>query len=231
VERRTRFGDDDTRLPGAPVRALIVDDHEIARRGLRALLESSGEISVVGEVGTVASALEWAEHADADVAVLDIRLPDGNGIELCRELRVLRPDMRSLMLTSFDDDQAIVASHLAGAAGYVVKQARCTDLIGTVLRVAAGASVLDPWMTARVHRRLVHPDPRDPAVTRLTREEQRVLQLLASGSSDAEIAHDMGIDELTAKLDVSRVLVQLGLSQPAWPATGTDRRATATLRP
>jgi two-component system, NarL family, response regulator DevR len=207
------------------ISALIVDDHEIARRGLRDLLESSGEIVVVGEASTAAEALAWAADHDADVAVLDVRLPDGNGIEVCRELHSMRPSMRCLMLTSFDDDQAIVAAHLAGAAGYVLKQARCADLLGTVLRVASGVSLLDPRMVARVRERLGHPDVTDPLLNRLTRQEHRVLQLIAAGESNRCIAHDMGIAEKTVKNYVSNVLMKLGMSHRTEAAVYAVRHA------
>ena len=209
METRTALGDRPTRRL---IRALIVDDHEIARRGLRDLVESSDEIVVVGQAGTSTGALEWASQHDADVAVLDVRLPDGNGIELCRELRSLHPGMRCLMVTSFDDDQGIVAAHLAGASGYVLRRARCADLLSTVLRVAGGATLLDPRVVARVRARLCRPDLDDPLLARLTPQEHRVLQLVAAGESNRCIAQDMGIAEKTVKHYVSNLLAKMGMS-------------------
>ena len=190
--RRGSVGGDDrhaARSVAWPVviRVFLLDDHEVVRRGVRELLESADDIEVVGEAGTAADALPRALATSPDVAVLDVRLPDGNGIEVCRDLRSLLPDLRCLMLTSFNDDEALFDAIMAGASGYVLKEVRGAELIESVRRVAAGQSLLDPLATARVLERLRNP-PRDALTASLSPQESAILGHLADGLTNREIA-------------------------------------------
>ena len=159
----------------------LLDDHEIVRRGIRDLLEAEGDIEVVGEASTAEQAVGRVHALDPDVAVLDVRLEDGNGIEACRDIRSLHPRTACLILTSFADDEALFQAILAGAAGYLLKQIRTNDLVDAVRRVAAGQNLLDPAVTARVLERLRTGSPQDERLARLTEQERKVLELLAGG--------------------------------------------------
>jgi two-component system response regulator DevR len=195
------------------IRVFLLDDHEVVRRGVRDLLESADDIEVVGEAGTAAEALERVPSVAADVAVLDVRLPDGTGVDVCRELRSQYPELRCLMLTSFNDDEALFDAVVAGAAGYVLKEVRGSDLIEGVRRVAAGESLLDPHATARVIERLRNPPPEDDRVASLSPQERRILGLLAEGLTNRQIAERLYLAEKTIKNYVSNLLMKLGMQR------------------
>ena len=195
----------------APVRVALVDDHEIVRRGLRELLEGA-DLEVVGEAGTAAEAIRRMPAFHPDVLLLDMQLPDGSGIEVCREVRSTLPETAVLVLTSFDDDEALFASIMAGAAGYLLKQVRGTELVDAVRRVAAGQSLLSPEVTARVLERLRRPPQQDPGLATLTEQERHVLNLVAEGLTNRQIGTRMGLAEKTVKNHVSSLLAKLGLA-------------------
>ena len=195
------------------IRVYLLDDHEVVRQGLRALLESAGDIEVVGESGTAEEATARIPALRPQVAVLDARLPDGSGIEVCRTVRALDPTIQALILTSYDDDEALFAAIMAGAAGYVLKQIRGSDLIDSVRRVAAGQSLLDPAVTARVLERVRRGPELDPALAPLTDQERRVLSLIGEGMTNRQIAEAMFLAEKTIKNYVSSLLAKLGLQR------------------
>jgi two-component system response regulator DevR len=196
-----------------PIRVYLLDDHEIVRRGLRELLESEGDIEVVGEASFAAEAIARIPALRPDVAVLDGRLPDGSGIDVCREIRSVDPGIRALILTSYDDDEALFAAIMAGAAGYVLKQVRGTDLLDTVRRVAAGQSTLDPAVTAQVLDRLRRGPETDPTLARLTDREREILQKIGEGMTNRQIAESMYLAEKTVKNYVSGLLSKLGFAR------------------
>jgi DNA-binding NarL/FixJ family response regulator len=188
----------------------LLDDHEVVRRGVRELLESGDDVAVVGEAGTADEALRRIPAVAPDVAVLDVRLPDGNGVEVCREIRSRHPEVRCLMLTSFAHDEALFDSIMAGASGYILKQVRGSDFLDSVRRVAAGQSLLDPSVTARVLERL-RRDPSEDDGVHLTGQERRLLDLLAEGLTNREIGERMFLAEKTVKNYVSNLLMKLGM--------------------
>ena len=194
------------------IRVFLLDDHEVVRRGVRELLEAEPDIEVVGEAGTAGEALARVAGSRPDVAVLDVRLPDGDGVSVCRELRSAHPELACLMLTSFADDEALFDAILAGAAGYVLKQIRGADLVGAVRTVAAGGSLLDPRATAAVMQRLRTPKALDPLAT-LTDQERRILELIGEGLTNREIGERMFLAEKTVKNYVSNLLAKLGLQR------------------
>ena len=193
------------------IKVFLLDDQEIVRRGVRDLLESAGDIEVVGEAGTAAEAIARVPATRPDVAVLDVRLPDGSGIEVCRDLRADDPELRCLMLTSFTDDEALIDSIVAGAAGYVLKEVRGTDIVDAVRRVAAGQSLLDPQAAARVIERLRNPPQEDERLAALSPQERRILELLAEGMTNRQIAERLYLAEKTIKNYVSNLLLKLGM--------------------
>jgi DNA-binding NarL/FixJ family response regulator len=195
------------------LRVVLVDDHEVVREGLRALLDADEEIEVVGEAGTVSDAVRRVGYESPDVVVLDVRLPDGSGIEACREIRARWPEVRVLMLTSFADDEALFSSIMAGASGYVLKQIKGSDLISSVKRVGRGESLLDPEMTERVFRRIRGEEPDDPLLARLSNQERKILDLIAEGLTNRQIAERMFLAEKTVKNYVSNVLAKLDMSR------------------
>ena len=195
------------------IRVFLLDDHEVVRRGLRDLLEAAGDIEVVGESGSAAEAERRIPALRPDVAVLDARLPDGSGIDVCREVRSRDATIACLILTSFDDDEALFNAIMAGAAGYVLKQIRGTDLLDAVRRVAAGQSVLDPAVTEWVMSRLREGAPRDPRLAGLTEQERRILDHIAQGMTNRQIAEDMYLAEKTVKNYVSSLLAKLGMQR------------------
>jgi two-component system response regulator DevR len=209
----------------APTRVFLLDDHEIVRRGLRELLEGEEGFAVVGEAGTAEEALARIPATNPEVAVLDVRLPDGNGVEVCREIRSRHPEVRCLMLTSFADDEALFSAILAGAAGYVLKQVRGTDLLDAIRRVAAGQSLLDPTVTARVLERLRVPQAPDESLGSLTDQERRILDLIAEGLTNRQIGERMFLAEKTVKNYVSNVLMKLGMSRRSEAAAYAARLA------
>ena len=195
-----------------PIRVFLLDDHEIVRRGIKELLESEGDIEVVGESGLAQEAARRIPALRPDVAILDGRLPDGSGIDVCREVRSVDPSIKALILTSYDDDDALFAAIMAGAAGYILKQVGGNDFIETVRRVAAGQSTLDPSVTARVLDRLRNGPRADPELEALSAQEQRILELIGEGLTNREIAERMYLAEKTVKNYVSSMLAKLGLS-------------------
>ena len=195
-----------------PIRVYLLDDHEIVRRGLKELLEAEGDIVVVGESGLAQEATRRIPALRPDVAILDGRLPDGSGIDVCRDVRSQDPSIKALILTSYDDDDALFAAIMAGAAGYILKQVRGNDFIDTVRRVAAGQSTLDPSVTARVLERVRSGPPRDEELEALTGQEQKILELIGEGMTNRQIAEAMFLAEKTVKNYVSSMLANLGLT-------------------
>ena len=196
-----------------PIRVFLLDDHEVVRRGLHDLLESEGDIEIVGESGSVKEAIARIPALRPDVAVLDGRLPDGSGIDVCREVRSIDPSIKALILTSYDDDEALFAAILAGAAGYVLKQIAGNDLIDGVRRVAAGQSLLDPTLTARVLDRVRKGPAEHEELAALTEQERKILALIAEGLTNRQIGERMYLAEKTVKNYVSSILSKLGLER------------------
>ncbi len=195
------------------IRVFLLDDHEIVRRGLRDLLESAG-MDVVGDAGTVAHALARIPALRPDVCVLDARLPDGSGIDVCREVRSRDPSIRALILTSYDDDEALFAAIMAGADGYVLKQVVGNELVEGIRNVAAGNSMLDPVVTARVLERIRSGVAEQPdELSELTDQERKILELIAEGLTNRQIGQRMFLSEKTIKNYVSNVLAKLGLER------------------
>ncbi|MGB9112308.1 MAG: response regulator transcription factor [Acidimicrobiales bacterium] len=190
----------------------LLDDHEVVRRGVYELLSAEDDLEVVGEASTAAEALARIPACRPDVAILDVRLPDGDGIEVCREIRTIAPDVACLMLTSFSDDEALLGAVLAGASGYVLKQIRGTDLVGSVRRVARGESLLDPLLVARARERL-RGERSDTLLDRLSPQERRILSLIAEGKTNRDIAAELYLAEKTVKNYVSNVLLKLGMKR------------------
>jgi DNA-binding NarL/FixJ family response regulator len=208
-------------------RVFLLDDHEVVRRGLRELLESEDDLQIVGEAGTAEEAYARIPATSPDVAVLDVRLPDGDGIEVCREVRSRHPEIACIMLTSVADDDAVYAAIMAGAAGYLLKQVRGNDLVDGIRRVAAGASLLDPTVTTRVLERLRHKEDKDE-FSALTDQERSILGLVAEGLTNRQIGERMFLAEKTVKNYVSSILSKLGMSRrteaAVYAARIADRR-------
>jgi two-component system, NarL family, response regulator DevR len=199
--------------PTTPIRVFLLDDHEVVRQGLRALLESSGDIEVVGESGLAHEAAARIPALRPDVAVLDARLPDGSGIEVCRTVRAVDPRIKALILTSYDDDEALFAAIMAGAAGYVLKEITGQDLVGAVHQVAQGNSLIDPTLTARVLERVRNGPTTAPELADLTEQELKLLGLIAEGLTNRQIGERMFLAEKTVKNYVSSILAKLGLER------------------
>ena len=195
-----------------PIRVFLLDDHELVREGIRLLLESDDDIEVVGEAATAAEAMDRIPLCKPDVAILDVRLEVGSGIEVCRDARSLMPELTCLMLTSFADDEALFASVMAGAAGYILKQVKARDLLDDVHRVAAGESLLDPKTVARVVERISNPPKTDPEFQALTPQERRILDLIAEGRTNRQIADSMFLAEHTVKNYITGLLRKLKMS-------------------
>ncbi len=196
-----------------PISVFLLDDHEVVRQGLRALLESGGDIVVIGESGLAQEAAARIPALRPDVAVLDARLPDGSGIEVCRTIRSVDPEIKALILTSYDDDEALFAAIMAGAAGYVLKEITGQDLIGAVRQVAAGNSLIDPALTARVLERVRNGPGTAPELADLTEQELKLLALIAEGLTNRQIGERMFLAEKTVKNYVSSILAKLGLER------------------
>lgn len=202
--------------PGNPIRVFLLDDHEVVRRGVHDLLDDEPDITVVGEAATAEQALVRVPALRPQVAVLDVRLPDGDGVSVCRELRSQMPELTCLMLTSFDDEEALLDSIMAGASGYVLKQIQGSDLVSAVRTVAAGQSLLDPSATAKLMARLrqgQEPEPEPDALPGLTEREREILALIGEGLTNRQIGQRLYLAEKTVKNHISRLLAKLGVER------------------
>ena len=206
-----------------PLTLLVVDDHEVVRQGLVALLERRTGFQVVAEAGTVAEALEQARRFRPDLVVMDVRLPDGSGIEACREIRSELPDTRVVMLTSYPDEDAVLAAIVAGASGYLLKQVRARDLVAALETVAAGGSLLDPAVTGKVLERMRRIATDDDELAALTKQERKILALVAEGKTNKEIAGEVFLSDKTVKNYVSSILAKLNLERRAQAAAYVAR--------
>ncbi|MHA7304215.1 response regulator [Arthrobacter sp. TMN-49] len=228
MDRVVTASSEDTATPTAAITVFILDDHELVRRGLKELLEGEG-FTVIGSTG---SALEATRHIPAlrpDVSVLDARLPDGTGIEVCRDVRSVDPSLRCLILTSYDDEQALRGAVLAGASGYVLKEIDGTDLLTSLRRTAKGESLFNPEVLAKVVQGLAEPERVDPRISALTPQEGRVLKLIGRGLTNREIGSEMFLAEKTVKNYVSSLLAKLGFERRTQAAIFiTDTRSRAT---
>jgi DNA-binding NarL/FixJ family response regulator len=211
------------------IRVFLLDDHEVVRRGVRELIESEDDMSVVGEAGTAEEAFGRIPATSPTVAVLDVRLPDGDGIEVCREIRSKHDEIACIMLTSFADDEAVYAAIMAGAAGYVLKQVRGSDLIEGIRRVAGGESLLDPSVTTRLLDRLRHRGD-DDELANLSDQERKILDLIAEGLTNRQIGERMFLAEKTVKNYVSNLLAKLGMSRRTEAAVYAARLAERRAR-
>ncbi|MFJ8781772.1 response regulator [Streptomyces sp. NPDC102476] len=222
--------------PDNSIRVFLLDDHEVVRRGVHDLLNDEPDITVVGEAATVEQALIRVPALRPQVAVLDVRLPDGDGVTVCRELRSQMPELACLMLTSFDDEEALLDSIMAGASGYVLKQIKGSDLVSAVRTVAAGQSLLDPSATAKLMARLrqgQEPEPEPDALPGLTDREREILALIGEGLTNRQIGQRLFLAEKTVKNHISRLLAKLGVErriQAAVIATQAQDQATQQKR-
>ena len=207
------------------IRVFLLDDHEIVRAGLRSLFETDDEFVVVGEAATAAEALDRIPATRPHVAILDVRLPDGNGIEVCRDIRSHSPEIACVMLTSYADDEALVAAVMAGAAGYVLKQVGAVSLVEDVRRVAAGQSLMDPALIQRLLEKIRRGSEEDPLLASLTPQERRILDLVADGQTNRQIANELYLAEKTVKNYVSNLLSKLGMERRTQAASYATRVA------
>jgi two-component system response regulator DevR len=205
------------------IRVYLLDDHDVVREGLRFLLEQQEDIEVVGDSATATEAAARIPALRPDVAVLDARLPDGSGIEVCRSVRATDPSINALILTSYDDDEALFAAIMAGAAGYVLKEIRSGDLVGAIRRVASGQSLIDPAMTAKVLERVRNGPATAPELAELTEQELKLLGLIAEGLTNRQIGERMFLAEKTVKNYVSTILAKLGLERRTQAAVLASR--------
>jgi len=208
----------------AAIRVLVVDDHEVVREGLRTLIGKQKGMTLVGEAATAKDAVDAAARAKPDIVIMDIRLPDGSGIEACRTIRAARPETGVIMLTSYADDEALFASILAGAAGYLLKDARGQSVVDAISAVAQGRSLLDPTITGKVLERVRKGPDEDPGMASLTDQERKVLSHVAEGKTNREIGEIMFLSEKTVKNYVSRILDKLGLARRAEAAAYMAKR-------
>jgi DNA-binding NarL/FixJ family response regulator len=214
---------------GAQIRVFLLDDHEVVRRGVRDMLETASDILVVGEASTAAEALATVPAIAPDVAVLDVRLPDGDGVSVCRDLRSQLPDLACLMLTSFADDEALYEAIMAGASGYVLKQIRGADLVNAIRTVAGGKSMLDAGTTAQVMERLRTGARTEDPLAALTDQERRILDLIGEGLTNRQIGERLFLAEKTVKNYVSGLLSKLGMERRTQAAVyGAEVRRTTT---
>lgn len=215
------------------VRVFLVDDHEVVRAGIRALLDTEEDLDVIGETGSAEDAVRRVRQSRPDVVVLDVRLPDGSGVEVCRDIRSEHPDCRVLMLTSFADDDALFESIVAGASGFLLKQVRGTDLAAAVREVASGKSLLDPGVHDRVLRRLRGEtgDADRDLLAQLTEQERRILALIAEGNTNRQIAESVHLAEKTVKNYVSNILAKLGMARRSEAAAFAARLETRAHGP
>jgi DNA-binding NarL/FixJ family response regulator len=214
---------DESSQAGRQIKVFLLDDHEIVRRGVREVLEAEPDITVVGEAGTAASALARIPALRPDVAVLDVRLPDGDGVSVCRDIRSKMPEVACLMLTSHGDDEALFDAIMAGAAGYVLKQIRGTDLVSAVRTVASGESMLDPEAAGRVMKRMRDQAARSDPLPGLTDRERRILELIGEGLTNRQIGERLFLAEKTVKNYVSSVFAKLGMERRAQAAAYAAR--------
>lgn len=205
------------------IRVYLLDDHEIVRQGIRTLLESAGDIEIVGESGSAEEAAHRIPALKPDVAVLDGRLPDGSGIDVCRTVRSVDPSIQALILTSYDDNEALFSAIMAGAAGYVMKEIKSSDLLTAVRQVAAGQSLIHPTLVARVLDRVRNPTTVAPELAALTEQEMRMLELIAEGLTNRQIGERMYLAEKTVKNYVSNVLNKLGVERRTQAAVIASR--------
>jgi two-component system, NarL family, response regulator DevR len=213
------------------VRVFLLDDHEIVRRGVKDLLEAEADLEVVGEAGTADEALARIPPTRPDVAVLDVRLPDGDGVQVCREIRSRHPEVQCLILTSFADDEALVQAIMSGASGYVLKQIKGADIVEAVRFVAKGQSLLDPSITARVLERLGKGPEDDERLARLSPQERNILGLIADGLTNRQIAEQVHLAEKTVKNYVSNLLAKLGMERRTQAAVYAARLAGRQVEP
>ena len=206
-----------------PLTLLVVDDHEVVRQGLVALLDRRAGFQVVAEAGTAAEAVEQARRFQPDLVVMDVRLPDGSGIEACRDIRSELPDTRVVMLTSYPDEDAVLAAIVAGASGYLLKQVRARDLVTALETVAAGGSLLDPAVTGKVLDRMRRIATDDDELAALTKQERKILALVAEGKTNKEIAGEVFLSDKTVKNYVSSILAKLNLERRAQAAAYVAR--------
>jgi two-component system, NarL family, response regulator DevR len=207
------------------IRVFLLDDHEIVRRGLADLLETEADLTVVGEAGTAAEALNRIPAARPDVAVLDARLPDGSGIDVCRDIRSSMPQVRCLRLTSYDDNDAVFAAVMAGASGYLLKEIRGSSLVDAIRQVAAGRSLLDPSVTERLLTRLRNGEPEDKKLASLSEREREILGLITEGLTNRQIGERLFLAEKTVKNYVSGLLAKLGMERRTQAAVfGAEHR-------
>jgi DNA-binding NarL/FixJ family response regulator len=206
------------------IRVFFLDDHEVVRRGLMDLVALEPDMEVVGEASTAAEALERLAVTIPDVAVLDVRLPDGSGVEVCRDIRAAHPAIQCLMLTSYADDEALFAAIMAGASGYVLKDIKGNDLVEAIRTIASGKSLLDPSMTQRVMERLRAPRESDDRLASLTDQERRILDLIGEGLTNRQIGEQMFLAEKTVKNYVSSLLAKLGMERRTQAAAFVARR-------
>jgi DNA-binding NarL/FixJ family response regulator len=209
---------------------LLVDDHEVVRQGLKALLDADDGIHVVGEAGTAAEAVRRVGYDNPEVVVMDVRLPDGSGVDACREIRSRWPDVKVLMLTSYADEEALVAAIMAGAAGYVLKRIDSHELLRSIERVGRGESLLDPEMTERLFRKIRGEAEEDPLLARLSPQERRILDLISEGMTNREIADELYLAEKTVKNYVSNLLGKLEMKRRSEAAAYAARLAASRRR-
>ena len=209
-----------------PTKVLIVDDHEIVRKGLVMLISRQEDLVVAGEAGAAAEAVQKARELSPDVVVLDIRMPDGSGVEACRDILAENPDVKVLMLTSYSDEEAVMGSIMAGASGYLLKEIRSEEIVDAIKRVGAGQSLLDPMVTASVLDRIRNGNDADDGWNQLTSQEQRILESIAEGKTNQEIAQEIHLSDKTVKNYVSNILGKLEVSRRSQAAAYlAERRA------
>ena len=209
-----------------PTKVLIVDDHEIVRKGLVMLISRQEDLVVAGAAGAAAEAVQKARELSPDVVVLDIRMPDGSGVEACRDIRAENPDVKVLMLTSYSDEEAVMGSIMAGASGYLLKEIRSEEIVDAIKRVGAGQSLLDPMVTASVLDRIRNGNDADDGWNQLTSQEQRILESIAEGKTNREIAQEIHLSDKTVKNYVSNILGKLEVSRRSQAAAYlAERRA------
>jgi DNA-binding NarL/FixJ family response regulator len=210
------------------LKVLLVDDHEVVRAGIKSLLDAQDDMTVVGEAGTAEEGIRRVGYDEPDVVVLDVRLPDGSGVEACRDIRSRFPEVKVLMLTSFADEEALMSAILAGASGYVLKRVKGTDLVADIRKVGSGESLLDPDMTSRLFERLRNGRKDDPLLSRLTNQERIIVTHIAEGLTNKQIAEEMFLAEKTVKNYVSNLLAKMGMSRRSEAAAYVARTDAET---